>query len=781
MRRSTYYSFVFALSLSLSACSGCTDDNNGSNSTPDAGTSNPDGRSSADGSSDGDAAANSCDPLTGCVDASEWVQRATEIERFCYRSQPATPDATIEVYDESEKLGQLDITQVDGSGESSQTGAMVAEFQSESGPSVMLESTGEVVNEGYKVDMKLERSSETAHIVARYKPSHCYEQSPPISLEGPPCTWPIKLGEIAFSAPSCGLIVSDLEQIGQPPNLSHLKYLKKGRPTENIGGLTFRDGEPYASFTLLERKIIQKTGAVIDWLEMTGADKVIGTAEEEMLTATYLDQSWRNDLERKNSECISNDERQTQTTEQPVSCRQLSLQDDDRVTRRQFLGGCDNSWLGGGGDSGGARAGGDPHFRTYDGTTFDFQGAGEYILVQAPTDPQVEVQARFEPISACEGTPVCGSVSVTTALAAKFGDRRVGVYPRRDSVLWIDGTPVENPLQLTEEQISPATISSSSLGDYIIEGPNGLTLDIRVDDEMLDVESTVTDTFRGKAEGLFGYYNGTTEDDFRARNGQIFELPLEHETLYGEFGNDWRVKPSESLFDYADGESTSTYVDRSFPESQASIEDLPEGVLQRAKTACEDIDSQPQKDWCLLDTACTCNSDMGKANEETDPSQSHVNPGIDGPSYTVFGNVCDQQPETLTAESADDNASRCDLPDKVCADFFVEQQHLELSEKLQVDAKTSGSYGESSELEDETISSGTSVHSYLIHLNELPEGTAKLKGRILLNSEILGVIVSGSTLESANGFVGDDSLTYPDSSSSPGLDWSTDSFEISED
>ena len=62
---------------------------------------------------------------------------------------------------------------------------------------------------------------------------------------------------------------------------------------------------------------------------------------------------------------------------------------------------------------------GDPHLVTFDGTAYDFQASGDFILARATSGPEYEVQVRF--------TSIASVVSSTTAMATKVGGVVVSV------------------------------------------------------------------------------------------------------------------------------------------------------------------------------------------------------------------------------------------------------------------------------------------------------------------------------------------------------------------
>ena len=68
---------------------------------------------------------------------------------------------------------------------------------------------------------------------------------------------------------------------------------------------------------------------------------------------------------------------------------------------------------------------GDPHLLTVNQVPYDFQAAGEFTLLRS-ADGSVDIQARQEPFG--DGRR---SVSINTAIAAKVGSHRVGIYLTR--------------------------------------------------------------------------------------------------------------------------------------------------------------------------------------------------------------------------------------------------------------------------------------------------------------------------------------------------------------
>ncbi len=78
----------------------------------------------------------------------------------------------------------------------------------------------------------------------------------------------------------------------------------------------------------------------------------------------------------------------------------------------------------------------------------------------------------------------------------------------------------------------------------------------------------------GRQEGLFGDFDGDSSDDIRPRGGQPIVRPTFAE-LYPAFADSWRVAPATSLFTYGPGVTTDTFTDRTFPDREVTLDDLP--------------------------------------------------------------------------------------------------------------------------------------------------------------------------------------------------------------
>jgi len=107
---------------------------------------------------------------------------------------------------------------------------------------------------------------------------------------------------------------------------------------------------------------------------------------------------------------------------------------------------------------------------------------------------------------------------------------------------------------------------------------------------------------------------------------------------------------------------------------------------------------------------------------------------------------------------------------------FDEKQNLTLPSDVSVDITQAGTYNDAGDLTPGTITAGTVVNSYLIHVD--PVGTASslftYEGSITFSNRILGVIVNAQSLNDSDSVLGIDTTTYWQSGSYwsyRGLEW----------
>jgi hypothetical protein len=251
-----------------------------------------------------------------------------------------------------------------------------------------------------------------------------------------------------------------------------------------------------------------------------------------------------------------------------------------------------------GGCSSCARSVGDPHLTPLAGPAYDFQATGEYTLLRS-TDGRAEIQVRQQP--AGDST----TVAVNTAVAARVGDHRIGVYRHGEEIeVRIDGvvTELHEPVDLGDG----ANVAPYENGLQVTFPDGTVMWAVASEPSWIDVLVNPSDALRRDGRGLIG----------PAAEGQLPALPdgsalaapydtgAAYDVLYGEFAPAWRVTAESSLFDYAAGESPDTFLVPDFPSREMSYDDLTPDQLRIGYEACADV-LPPFQELCVFDVAAS--------------------------------------------------------------------------------------------------------------------------------------------------------------------------------
>ncbi|XP_057184221.1 alpha-tectorin-like [Triplophysa rosa] len=171
-------------------------------------------------------------------------------------------------------------------------------------------------------------------------------------------------------------------------------------------------------------------------------------------------------------------------------------------------------------------ASGDPHYISFDGTYFDFQGTCRYVLATVCNDTRglshFQVDARNE---AWHGLPVSITVEVFVNVSGHL------VHMSQDlngySSVQVDGEVRNLPILLDSGRVSVYSTGSNTL----VSTDFGLSVTYG----FWAVNIIVPADYRGITCGLCGNFNGHTEDDFMTPSGSLAPS-------VDQFGAEWKVE-----------------------------------------------------------------------------------------------------------------------------------------------------------------------------------------------------------------------------------------------
>jgi hypothetical protein len=268
---------------------------------------------------------------------------------------------------------------------------------------------------------------------------------------------------------------------------------------------------------------------------------------------------------------------------------------------------------------------GDPHIRTVHGPRYDFQAAGEFILLRDGQGMEIQVRqtpAATPPPIKDDYTGLTECVSLNSAVAARVGSHRISYQPWRDQVLqfFLDGEPTRIPQEGMDLEAHRLTAFAAGAETGIrIDYAHGPIVTITphfwtsYGIHYMNVEVTNTDA----EGGLMGRIPNGTWLPALPSGATLGPMPASlndrYNALYRTFADAWRLTDATSLFAYLPGRSTASYTDRNWPPQKPPCTTVPRGFqnpvnpilenipLDRAKQICERVTLPDLNAACVFD------------------------------------------------------------------------------------------------------------------------------------------------------------------------------------
>ncbi|XP_067432556.1 alpha-tectorin-like [Thunnus thynnus] len=231
-------------------------------------------------------------------------------------------------------------------------------------------------------------------------------------------------------------------------------------------------------------------------------------------------------------------------------------------------------------------ASGDPHYFTFDGKAYDFQGTCRYVLATMcnTTDGlhQFSVEAKNEPWN---GLPV----SITAEVYVNMWGYRVHISRETNGVVEVNELTKNLPILLNGGHVS---IYAS--GSYtFVNADFGLSVTY---DGYSTVFISVPSNYSGKMCGLCGNFNGNPNDEFRTPSGMMVTTP-------SQFGTAWKVAGNYTCSDGC-GSSCPQCTNELPARAQCDVIQAADGPLSFCH---EQVDPRPFFNDCVFDVCVSGN------------------------------------------------------------------------------------------------------------------------------------------------------------------------------
>ncbi|XP_035688751.1 SCO-spondin-like [Branchiostoma floridae] len=166
-------------------------------------------------------------------------------------------------------------------------------------------------------------------------------------------------------------------------------------------------------------------------------------------------------------------------------------------------------------------ASGDPHYITFDGKSFSFQGGCNYILSKDLVTNEFAITAENVP---------CGTSGVTCTKSVTIIIGSTVISLVRGRKVTVNDVPILPP-----KAYNGTGLVIHKSGIYVIVS-SVIGLEVKWDGQTR-VYVKLDPVFEGKVGGLCGNYDGNAENDFTARQGGV-------ESVAHMFADTWRVSTS---------------------------------------------------------------------------------------------------------------------------------------------------------------------------------------------------------------------------------------------
>ncbi|RNA04016.1 sushi domain-containing 2-like [Brachionus plicatilis] len=191
---------------------------------------------------------------------------------------------------------------------------------------------------------------------------------------------------------------------------------------------------------------------------------------------------------------------------------------------------------------------GDPHFTSFDGVRYTFNGYGEYTYFEIK-EKNFSAQVKIAPLSMQNGTESQGTVFKAISIRGnETGNIEINLDFNKLNI------------KVNEWYLKSSQMFMSLKGLFLnstenkveLVYDNGISFEIQStpNHNALLIFTSLPQFFKGQTTGLMGNFNGNNSDDFTLPNGTVLDLnPQNDKDIFEYFGQEWQVSENMSFFD----------------------------------------------------------------------------------------------------------------------------------------------------------------------------------------------------------------------------------------
>ncbi|CAJ1069461.1 sushi domain-containing protein 2 [Xyrichtys novacula] len=191
---------------------------------------------------------------------------------------------------------------------------------------------------------------------------------------------------------------------------------------------------------------------------------------------------------------------------------------------------------------------GDPHFITFDGLGYTFNGKGEFQLMSSP-DRELNIQARTEPVTFKNGTSAKATWLSSVAMKEKASDV-VEVRLAEGNLQVLRNQKVLHFSEQRWMDLHGVFVFAPSQQNVTVIFLSGAAVEVCVHEGTMAATVLLPTEFTNQTQGLLGLMNSDPSDDLLTWVGEVIPpADVTPEEIF-TFGGGWNISKASSLFTY---------------------------------------------------------------------------------------------------------------------------------------------------------------------------------------------------------------------------------------